>query len=130
MLVSKTTSSLNSNVPSTVCYAHFEAPETQILKCIINGTKYSRMEQVKFFKGCLLKISLGPFLNILSQIIHGNNKVSFPYTGSHINSICSEKCWKTHRKNTCDEKKAPLYVFFLIIFQKSYSADHPWMAAF
>ena len=119
MLASKTTSSLNSIVPSTVCYAHFEAPETQILKCITNGTKYSRMEQVKFFKGCLPKMSPGPFLNNLSQIIHGNNKVSFPYTWSHINSICSEKCWKTHEKNTCDEKKTPLYVSFLIIFQKS-----------
>ena len=130
MLASKTTSSLSSIVPSAVCYAHFESPETQILKCITNGTKYSRMEQVKFFKGCLPKISLGPFLNTLSQINHSNNKVSFPYTWSHINSICSEKCFKTHRKNNCDEKKTPLYVFFLIIFQKSYSADHPWMAAF
>ena len=53
----------------------------------INGTKYSRIDQVKlgktafknlngysrpypfkFFKGCLPQISLGPFLNTLSQI--------------------------------------------------------------
>ena len=29
------------------------------------GTKYSRMGQVKFFKGCLSQILLGPFLNTL-----------------------------------------------------------------
>ena len=33
-------------------------------------TKYSRMDQVKFFKGCLLQILLGPFLNTLSHIEH------------------------------------------------------------
>ena len=44
-----------------------------------NGTKYSRMDQVKFvyssrsypfkfFKGCLRQILLGPFLNTLPQI--------------------------------------------------------------
>ena len=35
----------------------------------VNGTKYSRMEQIKIFKGCLPKISLGPFLKTLSQIV-------------------------------------------------------------
>ena len=54
-----------------------------IIAAVINGTKYSRMDQVKFledslclgrpyrfksFKGCLPQISLGPFLNTLSQI--------------------------------------------------------------
>ena len=34
-----------------------------------NGSMYSRMEQVKFFKACLPQILQGPFLNILSQII-------------------------------------------------------------
>ena len=34
----------------------------------LNGTKYSRMDRVKFFKVCLPKILLGPFLNILSQM--------------------------------------------------------------
>ena len=32
------------------------------------GTKYSRMEQVKFFKPCLPQISLDPFLNTLPHI--------------------------------------------------------------
>ena len=32
------------------------------------GTKYSRMDQVKFFKCCLPLILLGPFLNNLSHI--------------------------------------------------------------
>ena len=49
----------------------------------INRTKYSRMNEVqfaeditskwyhfKFFKCCLPQISLGPFLNTLSQIYH------------------------------------------------------------
>ena len=31
---------------------------------------YSRMEQVKFFKGCLLQILFGPFLNTLSHIVN------------------------------------------------------------
>ena len=35
----------------------------------VNGTKYSRMEQIKILKGCLPKISLGPFLKTLSQIV-------------------------------------------------------------
>ena len=35
-----------------------------------NRTKYSRMDQVKFFKSCLPQILLGPFLNTLSQIVH------------------------------------------------------------
>ena len=30
-------------------------------------TKYSRMDQVKFFKGCLPQILLGPFLKALSH---------------------------------------------------------------
>ena len=34
----------------------------------ITGTKYSRMDQVKFFTGCLSQILLGPFLNTLSQL--------------------------------------------------------------
>ena len=35
---------------------------------ILHGTKYSRMDQVKFFKGCLPQVLLGPFLNTLSHI--------------------------------------------------------------
>ena len=70
------------------CYGKFHH---RCLTVPQNGTKYSRMEQVKFvednlqkiwsdmiclsrpchfkfFKGCLPQISLGPFLNTLSQI--------------------------------------------------------------
>ena len=36
--------------------------------CVTCGTKYSRMDQVKFFKGCLPQILLGPFLNALSHV--------------------------------------------------------------
>ena len=32
------------------------------------GTKYSRMDQVNFFKGCLSQILLGPFMNTLFHI--------------------------------------------------------------
>ena len=38
-------------------------------------SKYSRMDQVKFFKGCLLQILLGPFLNTLSQLIQNENRI-------------------------------------------------------
>ena len=34
------------------------------------GTKYSRVDQVKFFKDCLPKILLGPLLNTVSHIFH------------------------------------------------------------
>ena len=34
----------------------------------LNGSRYSRMDQVKIFKGCLPQILLGPFLNTLTQI--------------------------------------------------------------
>ena len=36
---------------------------------IIYWSSYSRMDQVKLFKGCLPQISLGPFLNTLTHII-------------------------------------------------------------
>ena len=32
------------------------------------GTKYSRMDHVKFFTGCLSQILLGPFLNTWTHI--------------------------------------------------------------
>ena len=35
----------------------------------VSGTKYSRMDQVKFFKVCLPQISLGPFLNTLPYLL-------------------------------------------------------------
>ena len=34
----------------------------------LNGTKHLRMDQVRFSKGCLPQIFLGPFLNTLSQM--------------------------------------------------------------
>ena len=47
---------------------------------VLNGTKYSRIDQekfvedrpyhLKFFNGCLQQILPGPFLNTLPQIIH------------------------------------------------------------
>ena len=38
---------------------------------ILKARTYSRMDQVKFFKGCLPQFLLGPFLNTLTQIICG-----------------------------------------------------------
>ena len=35
----------------------------------INGSRYSRMGQVKFFKGCLPQILLGQFSNTLTQMM-------------------------------------------------------------
>ena len=33
-----------------------------------DGLRYSRMDIVKFFKGCLSQILLGPLLNTLTQM--------------------------------------------------------------
>ena len=41
------------------------------------GTKYSRMDQLKFFKGCVPQISLSPFLNTLSHMKHLRDDGSF-----------------------------------------------------
>ena len=38
------------------------------------GTKYSRINQVKFFKGYLPQTLLGTFLNILSYMTHYEDK--------------------------------------------------------
>ena len=53
-------------------------------KSWINGAKYSRMDEVKFvetafkkFEGCLPQISLGPFLNTLSQVYFSYIEVSY-----------------------------------------------------
>ena len=66
------------------------------------GTKYSTMDQVKFFKGSLPQILLGPFLNILSHIfpteIHGhedpfeNNK-----TASKFQNALLQGCQKLNK---------------------------------
>ena len=37
--------------------------------CVIREANYSRMDQVKFFKGCLPQILLGLFLNTLSHVL-------------------------------------------------------------
>ena len=37
--------------------------------CVSHGTKYSRMDQVKFFEGWLPQISPCPFLNTLTHVI-------------------------------------------------------------
>ena len=37
---------------------------------VVYGTKYSGMDQVKCFKGCLSQILLGPFLNTLSYMTY------------------------------------------------------------
>ena len=44
---------------------------------LIFGTKYSRMDQVKFFKGFLPQISPGPFLNTLSHLWPLDQKTDF-----------------------------------------------------
>ena len=78
---------------------------SKILRIIL-GTKYSRMNQVKFvegslqkkiegisyhrsyhfkfFKGCLPQISLGPFLNTLSHLYTSNNANNSNNTLSHL----------------------------------------------
>ena len=38
------------------------------MQCLISGSRYSRMDQVKLFKGCLPQTLLGPFLDTLTQM--------------------------------------------------------------
>ena len=40
-----------------------------LVACVICEANYSRMDQVKFFKGCLPQILLGLFLNTLSHVL-------------------------------------------------------------
>ena len=54
-------------------YEHISDFLPEILpKNTIYGTKYSRMDQVKFSKGCLPQILLGPFLNTWILLIFRN----------------------------------------------------------
>ena len=50
-------------------------------RCKTFGTKYLRMNQVKFVKGCLPQISLGPFLNTLSRLFVLISKHIYEATG-------------------------------------------------
>ena len=50
-------------------FGHFSRTESLSVKHGAFGTKYSRMDQVKFFKGCLSQISLSPFLNTLPHLL-------------------------------------------------------------
>ena len=79
-------SSLNWIKVAKICSRNFKvivSPAYQIMKAIeifcrlscnfFHATqniraKYSRMDEVKFFKGCLPQLLLGPFLNTLSHI--------------------------------------------------------------
>ena len=64
-------------IPSGFTSTHL-LPRPSVCSLVKNGTKCSRMDQVKFvesrpyhfnfFNSCLPKISLGPFLNTLTQI--------------------------------------------------------------
>ena len=63
---------------------------------IIFGTKYSKMDQVKFFKRCLPQILLGPFSNTLTRLywfekLSSSNgptlKRSIPIKEAHIRSL-------------------------------------------
>ena len=45
----------------------FQLPTSKFCSYRSFGTKYSRIDQVNFFKGCLPRISLGPFRNTLSH---------------------------------------------------------------
>ena len=43
--------------------------QNQSLEMLKNGSRYSRIVQVKYFKGCLPQILLGSFLNTLTQML-------------------------------------------------------------
>ena len=57
-------------VPDNCCLEHNKkATDLVILYSTINGSRYSRMDQVKIFKGYLPQILHGPFLNTFTQIL-------------------------------------------------------------
>ena len=37
--------------------------------CSLYGSRYSRIDQVNFFNGCLSQILIGPFLNSLTHML-------------------------------------------------------------
>ena len=57
----------------------------------MNGTKYTRMNQVNFFIGFLLQISLGSFLNTLFQMNLQKEKTQFTLA-SHCKSSVFTCC--------------------------------------
>ena len=70
---------INKGVVSTSC-CYVKGSEINSYSRVIYVTKYSRMEQEQFFKGCLRQILLGLFLNVLSQMIRNTcQKMCFQY---------------------------------------------------
>ena len=69
---------------------------------LIYGTKYSRMDQVKFFKCCLSQSSFGPFLNTLSHMKFKNCLIP-----DYFRSQTSYKNFKG-----CYKSQTTLYYFF------------------
>ena len=59
----------------------------------ISRTKYSRIDQVKFFKGCLPQILLGSLLNTLSQILKRvSTRITLTRVSRGIFSIWKMEC--------------------------------------
>ena len=69
--------------------------EDSLLKIWSDMVYLSRPHHFKFFKGCLLQISLGPFLNILSHIISLENYFSCtsPEETPTNNNFCLSQLW-------------------------------------
>ena len=72
--------------------------------CPIFGTKYLRMDQVKFAKDSLQKILLGPFLNTFSHLFSGYREGKanpvFRKNPPPISSNSCKKWTKKHHSNT------------------------------
>ena len=64
--------------------------------------KPSRMDQVKFFKGCLPQILLGPFLNTLSHM-PGHIGLKSQATDEHSSQL--------NRKNFYNNKPKPKIIY-------------------
>ena len=70
------------------------------------GTKYSRMDQVTFFKGCLPQISLGLFLNIWTHV-----SCLFKYLVTDAVFIRATECMKIKSIFSCSFMQTSLQVF-------------------
>ena len=77
---------VNARTKNTGSYCFFLSPGCTLQKKQSSyGIKYSRMDQVKFFKGCLLQILLGPFLNTLPHMnfTHSSKTVRFIWNNTY-----------------------------------------------
>ena len=101
----------------------------------IYGSSYSRIDQARFFKGCLPQMLLGPFLNTLTHMFTVSNKDSERSTikvvlESILMNPGSWYCWWLVTSAFLTEfgyRQSPKFFFsFLILCGSVYLARSSW----